>query len=254
MKKRILALLLCMITVVTLLPTASADYRTFRVNTKVALTEKGHTIVTWEDSDGLGPYTVLYKYAQNNKPQYRFYASYYATSKMCEIDDLIPGKQYMIYVQDRNGDEVSGLITVPKTGDSHSTRNQTTTLTYEYTKQDGKVRTLGTMSAAAMTRNINRGYSYGLKYMMKFHSAASRAIVREATFAYYSPTGYVETSHSTDFTLPKGANWWYWYDMLGEGFFNNLNSINGGIPAGRYKFEIYLDGHYFYGKYFTVKP
>ena len=173
---------------------------------------------------------------------------------MCEIDRLIPGKQYMIYVTDRNGDEASGLITVPRTGDSHTNRKQTTTLTLQYAKQDGKPRDLGTMSAEAMTRNIGKGYSYGLKYMMKFYSAASKKLVREATFAFYSPTGFVKTEHATDFTLPKGANWWYWYNMLGDSFFDDLYSLNGEIPAGKYKFELYLDGHYFYGKNFTVKP
>ena len=110
------------------------------------------------------------------------------------------------------------------------------------------------MSAEAMTRNIGKGYSYGLKYMMKFYSAASKQLVREATFAFYSPTGFVKTEHATDFTLPKGANWWYWYNMLGDSFFDALSSLNGEIPAGKYKFELYLDGHYFYGKNFTVKP
>ena len=236
MKRRILALILCMITVVMLLPTASADYRTFKVNSEVTMTDKGHVIVTWEDSEGLGPYSVYFKYAENSKPQYRYLSEVYVTSKVCEIDRLIPGKQYMIYVSDRNGDE------------------QTTTLTLQYAKQDGKPRDLGTMSAEAMTRNIGKGYSYGLKYMMKFYSAASKQLVREATFAFYSPTGFVKTEHATDFTLPKGANWWYWYNMLGDTFFDDLYSLNGEIPAGKYKFELYLDGHYFYGKNFTVKP
>lgn len=254
MKRRILALILCMITVVMLLPTASADYRTFKVNSEVTMTDKGHVIVTWEDSEGLGPYSVYFKYAENSKPQYRYLSEVYVTSKVCEIDRLIPGKQYMIYVSDRNGDEASGLITVPRTGDSHTNRKQTTTLTLQYAKQDGKPRDLGTMSAEAMTRNIRKGYSYGLKYMMKFYSAASKQLVREATFAFYSPTGFVKTEHATDFTLPKGANWWYWYNMLGDTFFDDLYSLNGEIPAGKYKFELYLDGHYFYGKNFTVKP
>ena len=243
--------MLCVLTLLTSFPAASADGRNFKVDTTVTLTDRGHTIVTWDDSDGLGPYKVCYEYA-NNKKQHTWVADTNLTMKYCEIPDMIPGKAYWIYVYDRNGDVASAKVTVPSRGRITTTRGRKIDFHPMYSLHGNAPKEFKTMSSSSMTRNMRNGYRYGLYFGITYLTPGQKEIVRDAIFAFYSPTGYVRTEYSSNFTLPKGANWTYYYNFVGDSFFDNLLDIEGKITAGEYTFQIYLDGSYFYGTTFSV--
>ena len=118
----------------------------------------------------------------------------------------------------------------------------------------GEAKTLKTMSASAMERNINKGYQYGIDYQTTYYSSGSR-VEHMAVFALYVPNGYV-WSGAGDFTLPymdsRYANVKSYYGFLGGEFFDGLLEENGEIPTGTYKLEIYLEGRFYKSATFKV--
>ncbi|MBQ9263775.1 MAG: fibronectin type III domain-containing protein [Clostridia bacterium] len=254
MKKRMLAALLLLVLLLGMIPTVLADGRIFEINAKVTMNSRGYTVVSWDDSEGMAPYTVSYEYVDESRSvkQVRWCSAQNLTTKSHAIVGLIPGKTYRIIVFDRNKYSTSRLITVPTKADISSTRKRKETITPMYSRNGASPKKLKNMSASAMQRNMAKGYGYGIEYSTEFYSAASKEIVHDALFAFYAPNGYVDTNYAADFTLPKKANMRYYYTFLGSSFFDGLLQLNGSIPTGTYRFEIYLEGRLFCSKTFKV--
>lgn len=254
MLKRISVLCLAVLLLLSVVPSALA--RNFQIDNKVTLDSKGRAVITWTDSERNGPYTVKHQYVDTDSSVWQTLILDVMDEKNTRhaIWGVIPGKTYKFTVQDKDGSTTQKTLKVPAKAKISSSRKSKTTLTPVYSPDGSTVKKLKNMSASAMAKKIEEGFCYGVEYRTEFYSKAKKEIVHNAVFAFYAPNGFVGTNYANDFRLPKAANRVYWYPMLGNQFFENLLDSCGSIPAGTYRFEIYLEGQKYYTKNFTVKP
>lgn len=260
MGKRKKALWLACLLLALWLPAVRAEERTFQVSPQAALNEKGEAVVTWEDSGDGGPYAVLFEYAgESAVRQTRWMEKREIAEKTCAIRGLIPGKTYRVFVEDRDGETAEGLVTLPEAGKYETTRRYHLVLAQRYKPDagiaDANAKQFRTMSAKAMTENMRAGFRYGMDFRVQFKNKGQERTVHHAVFAFYAPNGYVETDFAEDFVFPREAEEASChYYFIGGVFFDRLLAVSDAIPAGQYRFEVYVDGAFFGEEKFTVAP
>ena len=259
--KKTVFLCAVILALLSVLPGAQAASRVFLVLGQAELTDQGNAVIHWKASEHNGPYTVLYEYvdAGGEAKQTRWREAEGVTETFREVKGLIPGKTYRFIIRDRDNAAARAYVTLPTRPAITTSRKCTFTLTPCYKAEaslpDDQAKTFKNLSADAMTRGMAKGYQYGMDFRLVFQNKGSKEIVRSALFVFYAPNGYAYTQYADDFTLPKEAgSGACHYAFLGGGFFDRLAEDGQTVPAGKYRFEIYLDGRFFYGKDFTVKP
>lgn len=255
MKKRVIACFFLVLTLFSFAPLSLAASRTFRVSGEVTMDQRGRTVVTWTDSANASPYTVKFQCVNGSAVQTIWRAAINVSSKSCTVPYLVPGKKYKIIVEDSAGLTASNTITVPRRTNLTSTRNrtETTQVMYKVDKyaSDDQAKALKTISATAIEKNLKKGYVYGIKFTTKYKTNAKTKNVHTAIFALTAPNGYVQSSYSTDFTLPRVKGTWYYGFVCGD-FFTYLLDATGYIPTGAYTFQIFLEGRLYYQYVFRV--
>ena len=230
---------------------------TLEINNTVAV-HNGHVTVSWKDAADNSPYTVAYEYADGGTA---IQTSYWASSdragsttysKEFTLDNLIPGRQYIIKVTDSNNHMATRTIRVPAAPAftdgrlTSSSLKVSTAFRYKQSEYvaDKNATKISSLNAREMVSNMNSyGYEYGIRYRIDIPRLAySRDY--DVMLAFIAPNGYAFCFYDTvTFSSFNGASssWYEWY-CIGDFFFNKMLEKNGTIPSGTYTVELYLNG------------
>ena len=259
MTKRIISIVLLLVTLLSLLPASSAlaAGRTFKVNTEVELDSKGRTVVSWKDSSKGAPYKVYYICVSKGSATQTSWIGAERVGSKKTVLHLAPGLKYKITVEDKNGDTASATITVPRKKNVTSSRPRTETIGLSYKKdkyvedKDAKVVKKDDRNAEHLEKLVKKGYEVGFYYITNNKSTIKKAIKHYAIFVLTAPNGYVATEYDKNFLIQRRAGVYY-YGQIGGSFFKYLYEHNDYIPSGTYKFQVFLEGRLYLEKKYTL--
>ncbi len=242
----------------TVTPTeVPAPARTFELSPSF-ISENGRVTVSWTDSEFQAPYKVLAQYQGSYdvvQPNYIEGEDIYATN--FTIEDLVPGKTYVVEVRDAYGVSAKRTYTLPEptTFEDGKLKASSIKVTIEFRRKtpDEERKNAKKINALVASEIVNnRGtYAYGFRYNIKNPSLAkSRNYFTQV--AIIAPNGYTECEVYRDMEYGReySANYWY---MLGDWTFDMIYQKNGSLPTGTWTVELYWDGQYVNTSTFTIK-
>ncbi len=255
MKKQIAVLLLLVLVLSAVSFPSLAFGRTFKVSTSAPMDKQGRVKVSWTDSANGAPYKLYFKCISGTKDQTTWIVSKRVSTKSYTIPYLIPGKKYVITVEDQDGDTASATITVGRRSNVYSSRPRKESIFMGYKEDqyvdEGHAKIVKKISAAAMERNIKKGGIYGMYYQVRYKSTIKKAVKHFALFALTAPNGFAAAEYMSNFTLRRPAGMDI-FGMVGDSFFTEIYKHYGYIPTGTYTFQIFLEGGLYYSKKFNI--
>ena len=245
----------------TILSINMESARTFELNDNISM-NKGRATVNWTDSANDAPYEVYYQCVGSEGVSHPSYyaggdqASSTTYSKSFTIDDLIPGKTYIVKIIDCNNQKRTKTYTIPYAGTfvdgdlyASSINISTEPRCKNYGSSNSSASSISQLRASTIMSNIN-SKEYGIRFDIDYPEL-SKSKTYFTQIAIIAPNGYTEcvVSRSIDY---KSSNSGTFFSMIGEWAFENIYEYNSTIPSGTWVVELYWDGMFVKRTTFTV--
>lgn len=197
-------------------------------NVRFELQESGDTVVSWDDSSNLSPYTVRCK-AQ-------YHAGYWdeIKSKRFTLEYLIPGETYTVTISNGQS-EASSSYTVPVS-------------VFTVFKNGKKIALSETrFSISEVNRDKTKQYEFQVHYpQLRSNRSYKAKLVTKTPYGY---GGYVWVWST--YELESQYAYIYTNFSMYE-FFEGIKKDFDEIPTGRYTLEFYFDGELYSDFTFSV--
>lgn len=231
--------------------------RIFELSSAV-LTDSGRVTVSWTDSENQAPYRVLARYQGSPDVIQPQYIEAESTSECSwTMENLLPGRTYIIEVQDSAGVSTSRMYTLPKATPfvdgmlkANGIRVGIEFRRKESSDPTSEAKRVVTLKAAEIA--ANRGVlDYGFKYQIRMPPLAqSRSYFTQ--IAILAPNGYTDCEIFSDLDFSRESSGRYWY-MLGDWTFDMMLARNGSVPSGKWTVELYFNGMLVNQSFFNIR-
>ena len=236
--------------------------REFEISSSVSMNH-GWATVSWTDSENKGPYKVYYRYADGiNDNQLWFWAGgneseSTTSSKSFTSENLIPGKQYVIAVEDGDGNEIQKTVRIPDAPSFVDGKLQASSLKVKLAPRFLPRSSADAKSAKTLNKFVSSQMDfvsnyYGLRLEIS-HPQLGKERHYPCLIAFYAPNSFVWSYYDPDFnmaTFQNGGSTYYY--CVGTGFFDEVNETFGSMVRGSYRVEVFFDGMYVGSNTFNV--
>lgn len=241
--------------------TATCNYCPYcgaRVQSKMEITElragnDGTVSLAWKDGGNNGPYTVLYRYyvdenyfSDTQQKQIYWNNGDPAAARSAVLNAFVPGYDYWVMVEDKNGDVVRELYRSPVV---HFFEDFNITTELKPMVKSGSTRNqLSSFSA----KDLKNGTGYGIKLRMNF-SSQSRNKTYTVMVAFVDPYGVpIREGFFTDVVIERGWDNWGWDFYNLDWYFDRVEQMYDTAPAGKYTALVFLNGQLAVSEQFSV--
>ena len=251
MKKRIVAVLLSLIMLLTLTPVlADSEFRITSIETK----ENGNVLIRWADPSNNGPYLIAYQYINGDEALSYQVSARDVKEKQYELIELAPGEKYIIYVFDKDYDYVNEEYSSETQlfGGRGSTARLTVTLRQ---KRNGSISTVDRFSLSDIERTLSGGSDFcgaTIKATMPQVTKGIKGIVR---VAIKQPNGDMFVFMLQNESINSNVEYFYYDSVSFTDVWRYMKQLNDGeIFAGTYTVSFYFNTDYFgYRDFIVVK-
>ena len=212
--------------------------------------DSGYVTVSWTDSKNMGPYSLGYFCLDSSDMNQGFWAcgdrnSSTTSSTSLTMMSLLPGRDYLVVIYDKNDDYASTVVSVPapETFQDEKLKASAVKVSLGLRSGDrstGKVKKMKQFSASEMNQQMGN-QSFGLYYELRLPKL-SHARDYLVQLSIVAPNGYVVTLHSEQYTFSTAAGFTHYINFIGGDFFQKLYDVLGGVPTGEYTVETFFNG------------
>lgn len=210
------------------------------------IAEKGLVTVYWSDDANAAPYTLYYQCAEDTLDDQAVFVEDGIEQTQCTLRFLAPGCEYMLWVENSQGDSAETLIRLPEPGTFEDGKLSAQHIHLralpccQPVGENSKKSLL--LKSADMTEHIKDTF-YGVRLELSMPELA-RDRIYETQFVFRAPGGYTRVYSMGDVTYGRYAVstlCMYW-PLVGSEFFSDLYDQMKTIPVGQYAVTCYLDG------------
>ncbi len=232
-----------------------APERVFYLNEYLIL-DHGRVTVSWTDTENRQPYTVAYRYVDDSAPQDLILGADDLTSNWFTIENLIPGKTYLVVVFDADDQMIYESYVLPEVEEftdgeltASSVEGWVEPICKGSSDEWADAAHLSELKASEIISS--RGtYEYGFEYNIR-HGVLPNPREYFTQCMIYAPNGYVISTIGSD--VEYGADQSDGQKFIRPSLFDRVYDRTGEIPAGTWTFELYWNGMFVNRSTFTLQ-